>query len=352
MDERFGQSELVTGSLIFTTEPLATRALAAEIRHDPRRFIQSVSKLGGPTVLGTVVDVSAEKSAEKIDVAVTFADPTFVLGVEAKFDHELTEDQVRRELSVANHLVVLLLDRSHAPLWLADEPRVTVMTWEEALDCFEGSRLTLGEVRAARSGKAGVEAKLRGLVAVANTRLGDGWTVDDRRGGAGMPAVNFYSPSIGDRQLRAVLQVAGRAMPQPGEPIRVRFSVGTRVVADEACYPSDAANAPYWVAPLHRLRDVVLRGRPEEFRLSTRRPSSGRAKADTANGRAHARKLAIVDRWFDPGDRWLTTGYINWIVGPASVSVPLEDVEVLLHSLLSILEGWYRIEAEERGGRC
>lgn len=181
----------MTASLIFTTEPLATRALAAEIRHEPRRFVEKVAELGGPTLPGTVVDVSAEKSAEKIDVAVTFGEPTFVLGIEAKFDHELTEDQVRRELSVAHHLVVLLLDRSHAPIWLADEPRVTVMTWDEALDCFEGSRLTLEEVRAARSGKASVEARLRGLVTPACARLGEGRIVDDRRAGAGMPAINF-----------------------------------------------------------------------------------------------------------------------------------------------------------------
>lgn len=336
----------MTSSLIFTTEPLATRALAAEIRQDPHRFVALVAELGGPVVVGSVVDVAAEKSAEKIDVAVTFADPPFILGVEAKFDHELTEDQVRRELSVADHLVVLLLDRSHAPLWLAGEPRVTVMTWEEALDRFTNSRLTLDEVRAARSGKATVEARLRGLVAVANSRLGDGWTFDDHRGGAGMPAINFYSPMIGNHQLRAVLQVGGRAMPEPGQPILMRFSVGIGVHADEVSYPPDATHKPYWVASVLRLRDNVLRGRPDRFRLSTRRPSSGRVNDKTVNGRAHGRKLAIVDRWFDEGDRWLTTGYINWIVGPASASVPLTDVEPLLDALLDILEGWYRVELD------
>jgi hypothetical protein len=220
------------------------------------------------------------------------------------------------------------------------------MTWEEALACFDDSRLTLEEVRAARSGKATVEARLRGLVAVAQARLGDGWIVDDHRGGAGMPAINFYSPTTGDRQLRAVLQVAGRAMPQPGQDVQMRFSVGTSVSADEVDYPSAVSPAPYWVESVHRLRDDVLHGRPEDFRLTTRRPSRAHANDDTVNGRAHGRKLAIVDRWFRDEDRWLTTGYIDWIVGPASLSVPLADVEELLESLLSILEGWHRVEVD------
>jgi hypothetical protein len=58
---------------------------------------------------------------------------------------------------------------------------------------------------------------------------------------------------------------------------------------------------------------------------------------------AHARKSAIVDRHFGD-ERWLTTGYIDWIVGPASERMPLEQVDTLAGALVTILEEWFRVE--------
>lgn len=339
----------MNASLIFTTEPLATRALAAEIRHDHTRFVAKLSGVDGVPRLGRFVDVRAEHGEQKIDVALTFADPDYVVGIEAKFDHTLTEDQVDRELTVANHLVVLLLDKVHAPEWLPNKDRVSVMTWEEALACFPGTRLTLDEVRAARSGKSAVEARLRRLIGPAERRLGAGWRIDSTRGGSGMPAINFYSPDIAGKQLRAVLQVAQRAMPPAGEPVPLRFSVGISVRADNRSYPSDARATPSWVSSVRRLQTDVIGDRVGELHLSTRRPSSAHVNPKTENGRAHARKLAIVDHHFADSERWLTTGYIDWIVGPASQRMPLEDVEELAESLVTILEEWYRVEAAARG---
>ena len=334
----------MTASLIYTTEPLATRALAAEIRHDHTRFVAALSLIIGDRQLGRFIDVSAEHGDQKIDVALTFADPDYVIGIEAKFDHTLTEDQVARELSVADHLVVLLLDRSHAPEWVANRDRVSVMTWREALSCFPDSRLTLAEVQAARAGKSVVEARLRQLIDPARQRLGDGWRIDSNRGGSGMPAINFYSPEFAGEQLRAVLQVAQRAMPPAGEPVPLRFSVGISVRADNKSYPRDARATPPWVDAVRRLQTEVIGDRVGELHLSTRRPSSAHVNPKTENGRAHARKLAIVDHHFADSERWLTTGYIDWIVGPASQRMPLEQVDVLAESLLTILDEWYRVE--------
>ncbi|WP_454158157.1 hypothetical protein [Microbacterium lacticum] len=338
----------MTASLIYTTEPLATRALAAEIRHDPTAFIAELSKIVDAHTLGRFVDVRAEHGAQKIDIALTFADPEYVLAIEAKFDHTLTEDQVDRELTAANHLVVLLLETAHAPEWLQNKTRVSVMTWEEALACFPDSRLTLAEIQAARSGKSAVEARLRQLIDPAERRLGAGWRIDSVRGGSGMPAINFYSPDIDGDQLRAVLQVAQRAMPPAGEAVPLRFSVGISVRADEKSYPSDPLSSPSWVESVRRLQTRVIGDKLHEFHLSTRRPSSAHVSSTTANGRAHKRKLAIVDHHFEVSERWLTAGYIDWIVGPASQRMPLEQVDVLAASLVTILEAWYRIEVMAR----
>ncbi len=335
-------------SLIYTTEPLATRALAAEIRHDHARFVALLSEIVGADLLGRFIDVRAEQGDQKIDVALTFADPDYVVGIEAKFDHTLTEDQVDRELTVANHLVVLLLDRDHAPEWLPLKGRVSLMTWEDALACFPGSRLTLDEIKAARSGKSAVEVRLRQLIGPAKQRLGAAWRIDSRRGGSGMPAINFYSPEIDGEQLRAVLQVAQRTMPPAGQPVPMRFSVGISVRADTSSYPRDPRSTPPWVESVRRLQSNVIGDRVHELHLSTRRPSSGHANSETPHGRAHGRKLAIVDHHFEASERWLTTGYIDWIVGPASERMPLEQVDELAESLVTILEEWYRAEVAAR----
>ncbi len=335
----------VSPSLIYTTEPLATRALAAEIRHGPSRLIAKLEDQLGLGVLGRFHDVRAEYSSEKIDVALTFVDPEFVVGIEGKFDHTLTDNQVDRELSVAGHLIVLLLDRAHAPVWLARKRDVSLVTWEEMLSCFPDSRLTLTEVRAARAGKSAVEARLRKLIDPARDRLGPGWKVDDNRGGSGMPAINFYSPDFGGKQIRAVLQVAQRAMPPVGDPVPIRFSVGISVSADTASYPRDPTATPHWVEAVKRLNAEVIGERVSELHLSRRRPSSAHVNPKTENGRAHARKLALVDNHFGADERWLTTGYIDWIVGPASERMPLEGVDELAESLLEILEKWYRVES-------
>ena len=92
----------------------------------------------------------------------------------------------------------------------------------------------------------------------------------------------------------------------------------------------------------------ILSDKLHEFHLSTRRPSSAHVSSTTANGRAHKRKLAIVDHHFEVSERWLTAGYIDWIVGPASQRMPLEQVDVLAASLVTILEAWYRIEVMAR----
>ncbi|BDV31257.1 PD-(D/E)XK nuclease family protein [Microbacterium terricola] len=334
----------MTASLIFTTEPLATRALAAEIRHDQALLVEKLAAHVGEDRLGRFADVRAEYGDQKIDIALIFSGPEFVLGIEAKFDHALTEDQVDRELTVADHLVVLLLEREHATEWLPHKERVSLMTWEEVLECFPQSRLTLTEVRAARSGKSAVEARLRQLIEPAQQRLGSDWTIDSRRGGSGMPALNFHSPMIGDAQLRAVLQVAQRAMPAAGDPVPLRFSVGVSVIADSTSYPRDASATPPWVDAVRRLRDDVIGDRVEDLHLSRRRPSSAHVNSETVNGRAHARKLAIVSHHFADSERWLTTGYIDWIVGPASQRMPLERVELLTDALVEILDRWYRVE--------
>ena len=86
---------MIAGSPIYTTEPMATRALAAEIRHDHSQFVQMLEQRSGTRPFGTLSDIRCETD-KRLDVVMDFVDggDTHRVGIEAKFDHELTREQI------------------------------------------------------------------------------------------------------------------------------------------------------------------------------------------------------------------------------------------------------------------
>ncbi len=198
-------AEHMASSTIFRTEPMATRALAAEIRHDSERFVRLLESVGEAGSLGVLQSLSCE-AVEQVDLQLDFAD--CVVGIEAKLDHELTRSRSAGRQGVVDRLFVLLPPRKEsAPDWLAREhPEVGVLSWEEALACFTGSRLTLEDIHADRLLKSTVEAWL------AELRLEErmpGWDVEIRRGGSGMPSIIIESPEL---PLRPDAARAGRGL--------------------------------------------------------------------------------------------------------------------------------------------
>lgn len=192
-------------SPIYTTEPMTTRALAAEIRHDHVGLVRLLEARAGVGPFGALRDVRCETD-NRLDIVLEFAgdaDAKHWVGIEAKFDHELTREQIEKELSNVEALFVLVSSSDAVPRWLAtDYPAVRVITWKETLSTFNASRLTMQDVLSIKLSKSRVEEILRQL------DLGEslpGWWVDVQRNGNGNPAILLYSPKLPDgRTLRAL----------------------------------------------------------------------------------------------------------------------------------------------------
>jgi hypothetical protein len=289
--------------------------------------------------LDVLQSVRCEASAN-LDLELELAQPApCIVGIEAKFDHELTRSQVDKQLGVADYLFVLLLKKESAPTWLADLDRVYVITWEDALACFSASRLTKEDIDSIPVLKSTVEALFRaqGL----EDRLPQGWRVDVQRGGGGMPAIEIESlPFPNGRTLRGQIQIAGRGMPKADQPVLVEYSIGISVPATEEEYPDPELphTEPGWIEPLLGLHREVLSGEESRLLVSTRKPGNGRSEL----GR---RKVPLAERYL-ANETWLAKGYTDgWALGIKSINQPLSELDNLASITVEIFKSWYDVEA-------
>lgn len=324
---------------IYTSEPMATRALAAEIRHSPAAFTHFLADRTEIAGLGDLQSVHCE-ARERVDIELGFGTPKgFAVGIEAKFDHELTVEQITRQLGVLDHLVVLLPAEEHAPSWLTTLKRVSIMTWTEALACFGDSRLTVEDIASIPILKSTVEATFRAQRL--DERLPDGWRVDVQRGGGGMPAIEIESPSLpSGRTLRGQIQIAGRRMPALGMPVPIEYSIGVSVAATEEEYPDPTLphDEPDWIAPLRTLHREILDGEEKRLLVSTRKPGNGLSELGQ-------RKLPLVNKHLED-TQWLAKGYTDgWALGIKSVKLPLEELTDIVSATVEIFTGWHEAES-------
>lgn len=331
-------------SLVYTSEPMATRALGAELRHYSPAFIALVEERLDlePGALGAVVGVQCEAKA-RMDVLLTLAGATapaavpsepLLLGVEAKFDHALTAEQLDAEQAVAPYLVLLVVDEQDAVDHLA--PGRCVVTWAEAISCFPGSRLTIEDISSIPVTKMRVErlmrAEAKGLIG-----FGDDWSVEVLRGGSGMPSITMRSPELPDgRQLRGQIQVCGRGMPERFEDLTFEYHVGIGVDYSDSDFPDPltATEAPGWVEHLRTLESVIG---GEDGQLTLR--ISGR-RAANGGGDLGARKLALVEKFLDD-KAWLAKGYTDWALGVKSTPTPAAQLRDLCWTAQWIFTKWW-----------
>jgi len=148
-----------TMSVVYPTETMANRPFAAEIRHDPVAVTAlleealDVSDAG----LGEFVSVRCEGTGE-IDRLLTFTDGdrSTIVGIESKFDHELTNDQVDKEHG-GGHLVVVLPEVTDAP----ECPDLQVREWADALGLDESSVRSTNTVTTEDGGQSYALAPIR-----------------------------------------------------------------------------------------------------------------------------------------------------------------------------------------------
>lgn len=324
---------------------MATRALGAEIRHDHTRFVRLLEATLGIPALGGFQSVQCEAS-ERVDLELIFGGSEqgakTKVGIEAKFDHALTEEQVKRQLGVVDKLVVLLPNMEFAPLWLANIDSVGVITWAEAIGCFVGSRLTVDDIESMPLTKSTVENSFRALSIVTNPP--PGWTVDVRRGGGGMPAIVIESPALPNgRTLRGQIQVAGRGMPANGAPVRLEYTIGVSVENSAAEYPDPASPhaTPGWIPSLLALHTEILDGAEGDLLVSKHAPGKGGSEFGK-------HKVALAKKYL-PHATWLAKGYADgWALGIKSSKVTLNQLDDLASIANEVITRWFDLEVKRQ----
>lgn len=321
-------------SILFTNEVMMARALAAEIRHDSPAFVSLLEESLSlhPGTLGKLASVSCE-AVENIDVLTVFDTGTTV-GLEAKIDHAVTEEQLSRELPAVDHLVLLVLDPDDAGRH-ADSVGA-VLTWAEALGAFDAPRVTLADVESIPATKVQVERKLRSLNF--EQRLPKGWRVVTDRGGAGMPSIEVHGPRLADgRELRGQIQATGRSLPTALNDVGMEFHVGIQTNLDSVDFPeedegTDEPETP-WVTYLKDLHEHILDGRLDEYGIRLNNASAGKSKFGASKMRVAKAHLS--------GKLWLAVGYCDWALGPKSTVVPLGDLEELADRAAKLFREWH-----------
>jgi hypothetical protein len=313
---------------IYTSETMATRALAAEIRHDPQAFTAWIAEVLdlSAEALGRVSNVRCE-AEENIDVVVTFEFGARV-GIEAKFDHVVTDGQLTRESEAVTHLLLLVLDRADAH---GHEDEVdAVATWEELLARFGDTRLSQEDIDRIPATKKKVERRMQALKL--ESLLPEGWTTSIIRGDGGMSSIVLNGPTPeGGRRLCGQIQVSGRDSKRPIEEITLEYHVGVNVRLEDDDFPEDPKERPTWLDDLEVLGEVLQRD-ADRFTVRKNSPRNGTSELGK-------RKMPIVHEHLE-GRTWLAQGYCDWSLGAKSALRPLEELEALTQEAVALFVAW------------
>ncbi|WIE64404.1 hypothetical protein DEI99_014365 [Curtobacterium sp. MCLR17_036] len=337
----------MTQTTIYRTEPMATRALGAEIRHDHERFVQLLERVSGKQ-FGTFQkvecevphkDVETERGTVRLDVELTFEHGT--VGIEAKLDHELTGRQVAEQLEAlggTGTLFVLVPRKESLGESVTDDERVHVIDWDEALACFDSPRLVKDDIEGeGRLLKTTVEARLQALGL--RQRMPD-WDVRVQRGDGGMPSIVFER-ALHDGEdakwIRGQIQVTGRGMPPHLDDTEFEGFVGISVShLSEADFPDPehTGDAPSWIRALEVLDDEVLTKNPGRVAVSLGSAGNGRKGLGK-------HKLRLAKRHLT-GRTHLARGYADWSIGPKTEPVGLDDLDALVETMIPWSNAWYQ----------
>ena len=314
-------------STLYTSEPQLTRALAAEFRHDPQATERYFSSLLG-VELGELTNVGCEKD-QRVDILLEFEHKT--IAIEAKIDHEISEDQLERESEVADYLMLLLLDADDAVEYL--DQVAHVLTWEEVLSKFPDARVLLSDVKSLPASKVQVERVLRKTLR--NMTIPDGWYLKVNRGDSGMPGITVESPELpnGD-QLFGQIEVTRNSMKETLNEVRLNFYAGTYVDDVDKCYPpADSYPPPSWINNARVLYESVLEKDPYALGISTHKPRLVESQLGKHRHELTMRYLEDVP--------WLAKGYIETAIGVRAYSKPISEIDDLADTAMRLFTAWF-----------
>lgn len=314
-------------SALYTSEPQLTRALAAEFRHDPKVTERYFSSLLG-VKLGELTDVGCEKD-QRVDILLEFEHKTIAL--EAKIDHEISEDQLERESEVADYVMLLVLDVDDAADY--QDMVARVLTWDKTLSEFPEPRILLSDIESLRTLKVQVERVLRKTLR--NMAIPDGWYLKVNRGDSGMPGITVKSPELPNGDwLFGQIQVIGREMPLSFNDIHLEYYAGTHVEETDECYPPlDSNDVPSWVTNAWVLYESVLEGDPHTFDLKTNKPGTSRLPFGPLRKDLTMKYLADAP--------WLAQGYIDTAIGVRANPKPISEIADLADTAMHLFTAWF-----------
>lgn len=323
-------------SALYTSEPQLTRALAAEFRHNPRATEHYFSSLLG-VELGELMDVGCEKD-QRVDILLVFQQAT--IAIEAKIDHAISEDQLERESTVADYLMLLLLDADDAAEY--QDQVAHVLTWADILPEFPDARVLLSDVESLPASKVQVERVLRKTLR--NMTIPDGWYFTVNRGDSAMPGITIESPVLPNGDwLCGQIQVTGRKMPPAFSDVCLEYYAGTYVEETDRCYPPlDSNDVPSWVTNAQVLYETVLEKDPSTFDLKTNKPGTSRRPL------GQLRKDLTMKYLTDAP--WLAQGYINWALGVRANPKPISEIDDLADAAMRLFTAWF--DALEKRSRA
>ena len=314
-------------SALYTSEPQLTRALSAEFRHDPKATERYFSSLLG-VKLGELTDVGCEKD-QRVDILLEFEHKT--IAIEAKIDHEISEDQLERESEVADYLMLLVLDVDDAEDY--QDMVARVLTWDKTLSEFPEPRILLSDVESLRTIKVQVERVLRKTLK--KMTIPDGWYLEVNRGDSAMPGITIESPELPNGDwLCGQIQVTGRKMPLSFNDVHLEYYAGTHVQETDECYPPlDSNNVPSWVTNARLLYESVLEGDPSTFDLKTNKPGTSQRPLGQLRRDLTMKYLADAP--------WLAQGYINWSLGVRANPKPISEIDDLADAAMRLFTAWF-----------
>ncbi|GAA1380700.1 hypothetical protein [Luteococcus sanguinis] len=308
---------------IFTTEPLATRALAAELRYHPKRA-QDLAERVVSRPVGNLCEVRVERDQdEKADVLLRFEQST--IGIEAKFDHAITHSQIIRLVGKVDHLILLVVDQEDAAEFSA-RTDVTVMTWRTLLGGLPDSRITIADVAAMDDRKRRARRALA-AVNIASLMPNDEWDPPhpDQASGSGMPSFYFGAPLTQSRWI--TVQVASDRK-QGSNLFVINVGVNVREHDFDAAQLA-AEREPEWISLVRVFCAELERAAlGAGLQVST---TAGRGGSDRSN-----MKVALAKHWKLPGH--YAVGYTDSYVGLKLNLVEPEALADVVARLLPCVE--------------
>lgn len=309
---------------IFTSEPQAMRAVAAEFRANPKIAEKMLSQVTGRT-LGSLQSVRCEASDhENLDVLLVFDNG--VVGIEGKIGHLVTEEQLLRERATVDALLLLCKERIDVERELLQHV-TAVVTWEDILNEFPNSRITVKDIDMVEDANRRTRNLFRGLDLELIFSEFEGWEYRLTQGNAGFPSIDIYGPDFIGSDGTTRYFVAQIEPERSGSERKFASTIGVRVYSDE--FDINVETEPEWVGILKKLGPVW-----EDVLVATLAPISQHRSGGSSQ--TAVRKKELAEKFGLPSK--YAKGYTDSYLGVKTSKVNKENLSELVKVTIAALK--------------